>query len=295
MKKLVALSIIISFASCTEEEVTSREFTRVKTSGVTDINETGATFQAIVASSPVPVTDHGFLWHDQTSPLFENADRISLGPVSQIGPYQALCERGLSKGKKYYVRGYAVSDNNIVYGNVIEFTSRGSKPPSLSDFNPKVASWGDTIIVSGENFSVSSTKNVVKFDASTAIFIDASSNFIRVKVPYDIQNELTSISIVESGTGHTSTLSTDFRLLSPIITSVTPSSAPTETTVVIEGKYLGSTKKWVYFNAEQATIINTTQSSITCKVPPGLPSGLVTLKVITGNDNLFTSTSFEIK
>ena len=295
MKKIVALSIMILFGSCTEEEVTSREFARVKTSAVTDINGTGATFQAIVATAPVAVSDHGFLWHDQTSPLFENADRISLGPVSQLGPYEALCERGLSKGKKYYVRGYAVSENSIVYGNVVEFTSMGSKPPVLLDFNPKVASWGDTIILSGQNFSVSSTKNVVKFDASTAIFIAATSDFIRVKVPYDIQNEFTSISIVESGTGHTSTLPTDFRLLAPIITSITPSSAATETTVVIEGKFFGSTKKRVFFNAAAATITNTTLSSITCKVPPGLLPGLVTVKVITGNDNLFATTSFEIE
>jgi hypothetical protein len=295
MKKIVVASIIMLFASCTEEEVTSREFARVKTTEVTDINGTGATFHAIVPSSPVSVSDHGFLWHDQTSPLFENADRISLGPVTQLGPFEALCERGLSKGKKYYVRGYAVSDNNIIYGNVVQFISMGSKPPVLVDFNPKVASWGDMITVTGQNFSVSSTKNVVKFDASTAIFIDASSDVIRVKVPYDIQNELTSISIIEAATGHTSTVPTNFQLLAPIINSVTPSSAPVESTVVIEGKYLGSTKRRVFFNSEEGTIVNTTLTSITCKVPPGLPSGQVTLKVITGNGNLFTTTTFEIE
>ena len=295
MKKIVVASIIMLFASCTEEEVTSREFARVKTTEVTDINGTGATFHAIVPSSPVSVSDHGFLWHDQTSPLFENADRISLGPVTQLGPFEALCERGLSKGKKYYVRGYAVSDNNIIYGNVVQFISMGSKPPVLVDFNPKVASWGDTITVTGQNFSVSSTKNVVKFDASTAIFIDASSDVIRVKVPYDIQNELTSISIIEAATGHTSTVPTNFQLLAPIINSVTPSSAPVESTVVIEGKYLGSTKRRVFFNSEEGTIVNTTLTSITCKVTPGLPSGQVTLKVITGNGNLFTTTTFEIE
>ena len=295
MKKIVVAGIIMLLASCTEEEVTSREFARVKTSEVTDINGTGATFHAVIPSSPVSVSDHGFLWHDQTSPLFENADRISLGPISELGPFNALCERGLSKGKKYYVRGYAVSEDNIVYGNVVEFTSMGSKPPVLSDFSPKVASWGDTITITGQNFSVSSTKNVVKFDASTAIFIDASSDIIRVKVPYDIHNELATISIVESGTGHTSTLPTNFQLLAPIITSVTPSPAATETTVVIEGKYLGSTKKRVFFNAKEGTIVNTTLTSITCNVPADLPSGFVTLKVITGNGNLFTTTSFEIE
>jgi hypothetical protein len=294
MKKLVVASIIMLF-SCTDEEVTSREFPRVKTSGVTDVNGTGAMFHAGILSSPVPVSDHGFLWHDQTSPLFENADRISLGPRSTLGSFESLCERGLAKGKKYYVRGYAVSENNIVYGNTVEFMSMGSKPPALVDFSPKVASWGDTITLTGTNFSVSSTKNVVKFDASTAIFVNASSDMIRVKVPYDIHNELTSISIVESGTGITSTLSTDFQLRAPEITSVTPSSASPGAIVVIKGNFLGSTKKLVYFNAVRATITNNTQNTITCEVPAGLPSGLVALKVITGNDNLFTTTSFEIE
>jgi hypothetical protein len=173
--------------------------------------------------------------------------------------------------------------------------SMGSKPPALVDFSPKVASWGDTITLTGANFSVSSTKNVVKFDASTAIFVNASSDMIRVKVPYDIHNEFTSISIVESGTGITSTLSTDFQLRAPEITSVAPSPASPGAIVVIKGNFLGSTKRLVYFNAVRASITNTTQNTITCEVPAGLPSGLVALKVITGNDNLFTTTSFEIE
>lgn len=295
MKKIVVAIIVMLLFSCTDEEVTSREFPRVKTSAVTDINGTGATFHADLLSLPVPVSEHGFLWHDQTSPLFENADRISLGQIVTTGSFTALCERGLSKGKKYYVRGYVISGDNIIYGNTQEFTSMGSKPPVLLDFSPKVASWGDTITLTGQNFSVSPTKNVVKFDASTATFISASSDMIRVKVPYDIQNEFTSISIIESGTGHTSTLSTDFQLQAPVITSVTPSSAATETIVVIQGKFLGSTKKLVYFNGLRALITNTTLTTITCEIPAGLPSGAVTLKVITGEGNLFTTTSFEIE
>lgn len=295
MKKLVVASIVMVFFSCTDEEVTSREFPRLKTTQVTDINGTGAMFHADMLSSPAPISDHGFLWHDQTSPLFENADRISLGSLNAPGSFTALCERGLSKGKKYYVRGYVISEENIVYGNVLEFTSMGSKPPVLLDFSPKVASWGDTITLTGQNFSVSSTKNVVKFGPSTATFISAASDMIRVKVPYDIHDEFTSISIVESGTGHVSTLSADFQLQTPVITSVTPSSAATETIVVIKGKFLASTKKLVYFNNVRASITNSTLTTITCEVPAGLPSGMVTLKVITGNGNLFTTTPFEIE
>lgn len=295
MKKIVAATIVMLFYSCTDEEVTSREFPRVKTADVTDINGTGATFHAGVLSSPATVSDHGFLWHDQTSPLFENADRISLGPMNTLGSFEVLCERGLAKGKKYYVRGYAISEANIVYGNIVEFTSMGSKPPVLLDFSPKIASWGDTLTLTGQNFSVSSTKNVVKFGASSAAFISASSEIIRLKVPYDIQDEFTSISIVESGTGQTSTLASDFQLHAPEITSVTPSSAATETVVVIQGKFLASTNKLVYFNSTRASILNTTLTTITCEVPAGLQSGLVTLKLITGNGNLFTTTSFEIE
>jgi hypothetical protein len=295
MKKLVVASIVMVFFSCTDEEVTSREFPRIKTTEVTDINGTGAMFHADMLSSTAPISDHGFLWHDQTSPLFENADRISLGPFSSTGSFKALCERGLSKGKRYYVRGYVISEENIVYGNVLEFTSLGSKPPVLTDFSPKIASWGDTITLTGQNFSVSPTKNSVKFGPSTATFISAASDKIRVKVPYDIHDEFTSISIVESGTGHISTLSSDFQLQIPVITSVTPSSAAPETIVVIKGKFLASTKKFVYFDNVRAQITNSTLTTISCEVPTDLPSGIVTLKVITGDGNLFTTTTFEIE
>lgn len=294
MKNIIVVSIVFVFLACTEEQITSREFPRVKTDYVTDINGTGATFRADMVSSPGPVSDHGFLWHDQSSPLFENADRISLGPKLTAGAFESLCERGLSKGKTYYVRGYVVSDENVVYGNIVEFTSMGSKPPMLMDFSPKIASWGDTITLTGQNFSVSSTKNAVKFGVSTATFISASSDMIRVKVPYDIHDEFTSISIVESGTGHSSMASTDFQLKAPVITSVTPSSGAPETLVVIEGKFLASTMKMVYFNSASASIVNATSSTITCEIPQGLPSGIVTLKVVTGKNNLFTTTSFQI-
>ena len=90
MKNIIVVSTVFVFLACTEEQITSREFPRVKTDYVTDINGTGATFRADMVSSPGPVSDHGFLWHDQSSPLFENADRISLGPKLTAGAFESL-------------------------------------------------------------------------------------------------------------------------------------------------------------------------------------------------------------
>lgn len=295
MKKIAITLLIVSLFSCSGEELTLRPFPRVKTQSVTNITNTGGIFHADMLSSPVPVSDHGFLWLEQSSPIFENADRISLGPKTAPGPFEALCERGLTKGKKYYVRGYLVSENKVVYGNTVEFVSMGSKPPVLADFNPKIASWGDTITLTGESFSTMSAKSIIKFNAATATFVSASTNVIRVKVPYDLPEEFSTISLSTPGNPNTSTLPTNFQLKIPVIESVTPPAALPGETVVIKGKFMASTKISVYFKNSLAPITNLSLNTITCKVPESLSSGFVTLKLETGNGNLYTTTTFEVQ
>ncbi len=295
MNKVTIIFFLLFFVSCTTEEITTRPYPRLRTLGVTNITSLGVTFHAEIISTGADIIDHGFLWLDQSSPTFDNGDRISLGPRATSGHFESLCERGMAKGKKYYVRSFVVTADNIVYSYPVEFVSQGSKPPMMTDFYPSLASWGDTITLVGQNLSSVPAKTLVKFNGAQATVTSATSTELKVKVPYEILDELTRISISAAGvTTDVSTVPKDFQLQAPSIEAITPSSGDVNTTVVITGKFLNSTRVAVYFNNRAASITNLKVGSITCTVPPLLPAGQTQLKVVTGNGNLFTTNSFEI-
>jgi len=165
---IVALCLFV--VSCTKEELTPRKFPRIKMLSVSDITITGAKLQAEIETlNDETIIDHGFLVLDNTSPTLANSDRISLGPVSEPVLAEALCERGLAKGKEYYVRFYVLTNTITVYSSVVSFTSQGSKPPVFHDFEPALGSWGDTITITGENFSTNPSKARVLFENADAL------------------------------------------------------------------------------------------------------------------------------
>lgn len=295
MNKVFLITLLCIF-SCTKEEITFREFPRIKTLAVSNITDESVTFHADLISSPVPIIDHGFLWIENGSPIFDNSDRLSLGPLSTSGLFEAVCDSGMEKGKKYFVRSYVITEANIVYSNIVEFISQGSKSPVLTDFYPSLASWGDTITLVGNNLSSVPSKTLVKFNSALATVVNASPDMLRVKVPYDILEELSKLSIASTGSssGTVSVLDKNFQLKKPVVELVNPSSGAPNSTIVIHGKFLSSSRIRVFFNDKPALLTNLTVEAITCKVPDGLPAGPVQLKIVTGNGGLFTITSFEV-
>lgn len=287
---IIALAII---GSCTKEEITPRSYPRVKTLEVTNITSGGASFSAEIVYTSVPVVDHGFLWSEYSDALFSNSDKISLGSKSGTGRFEAQCDRSLLEGKTYYVRGYAISDDHKVYGDVVTFVSLGSKAPSIKDFYPSLAIWDDTVTIVGENFSSVLSNNVIKFNELQANVFKASKDTLHVKVPYDLMEEFSSISV--SLAGNVSTLQKKFQLRAPILLSFNPSSGTAGSIVTITGKYIQTSKAKIYFNNVEGTLIPGASNSLQCKVPANLPAGNVEVKVVTGSGNLFDTLPFEIK
>ena len=289
----VLFAIIIILATCSKEEVTPRNYPRVNTLEVTDITSGGATFTGEIIFTSVPVLDHGFLWSEFGSALFENSDQISLGTKSGTGSFEAKCDRSLQEGKTYYVRGYAKSEDNIVYGDVVKFVSLGSKAPVINDFYPATASWGDTVTLVGENFSTVISTNFVKFNAISSRIITASKDTLRVQVPFELNAELSSITLTR--VGNVSTLPKQFQLKAPILESVSPASATVGSRIIITGKFIKSAGTKVYFNDVEATFYQWGLNSIEYTVPAGLTAGAVVIKVVTGSGNLFDTLPFVVQ
>jgi len=293
--KSLAYSSIIALAfigSCTKEEVTPRSYPRVKTLEVTNITSGGASFSAEIVYTSVPILDHGFLWSEYSSALFSNSDIISLGSKSGTGRFDAQCDRSLEEGKTYYVRGYAISEGHTVYGDVVTFISLGGKAPIMKDFYPSLATWDDTVTIVGENFSSVLANNVIKFNELQANVFKASKDTLHVKVPYDLTEEFSSISV--SVAGNVSTLQKRLQLRAPILASIIPSSGTSGSIVTITGQYIQNLKVKVYFNNIEGALMQAS-NSLKYKVPANLALGNIEVKVVTGSGNLFDTVPFEIR
>ena len=123
MKKiiLIALVLILQF-SCTEEEIKSRPYPRVRTSSATDFEGNKATFHGeITFITEAPITDHGFIWSTSNTLSIGNAEKKSLGHKDSTGKFESEVTYSFALGISYYIRAYATSGEYTVYGDLIEF------------------------------------------------------------------------------------------------------------------------------------------------------------------------------
>jgi N-acetylneuraminic acid mutarotase len=158
---------------CGDEKIASRANPSIDTDAVSDINDQGATLNGeILQMGKSSISDHGFVYGPFNNPDFQTAERISLGEAKQAGPIHVLANRNLTAGTKYYVRAYATAPGQTgtitVFGQGVEFVSKGSSAPEIKDFSPKSASIGDTIVINGTGFSNIIRNNFITIGATQA-------------------------------------------------------------------------------------------------------------------------------
>lgn len=294
MKKLLIVAIFSSILfTCTQEEITSRQYPRVRTNSVTNITSSGALFNGEIYYAPSQIVDHGFIWSTSKTLTIQNSDRISLGHSEGVGHFGILTERSLAEGKKYYVKAYAQSKSHLVYGDVVEFISLGSNAPVLSSIEPKTGTWGDTIILVGLNFSSIISTNTVKFAEHTAQIISASEDTIKSIIPVQLNKSIANVSI--SFDGNISELANAFELKPPVINLISPDEGSSKTSVEISGVYFNLVNTKVFFGTKEAKITSANRTKIICEVPSELPFGAIPIKVQTGEVELFAINTFFVQ
>ncbi len=182
-----ALIIATAVINCTEnQEIATRSYPVIDTKAVSDITATSATLNGeILNLGSSGVRDCGFVFDAATNPGIGYSNLISLGPFTNPGAIKAVADRDLAPGKLYYVRAYAVGKTNgiVVYGQQFSFSAQGSNPPTISDFNPKHASVGDTLVILGTAFSNGVLRNRVFFGNGEADVAKANADTIWCIVP----------------------------------------------------------------------------------------------------------------
>jgi len=294
MKRLLTGFVLLSILfTCTEEETTSRQYPRVRTNPVSNITSVGAIFSGEIYFSPGEIIDHGFIWSTSKTLTLSNSEQISLGGLDGLGVFETLTERSLAEGKKYYVKAYAQSLSHLVYGEVVEFVSLGSKAPVLSKIQPTVGTWGDTVTLVGLNFSSVISSNTVAFGGQEAQVIYATQDTLKALVPSALVKDKSDVSI--SFDENVSVLVNAFELLPPEINSISPAEGSSDMPVEIVGDYFNPETTKVLFGAKEAKINLVNKTKIICEVPSGLPFGVIQVIVQTGEGQLFTSEDFFVQ
>jgi N-acetylneuraminic acid mutarotase len=262
--------MLIFLAGCQQEKKTEREYPQIRTLAVDQITPEGARFNAAIISGDVEtITEHGFVWGQYDMLTLSTSDKISVEEAPESDQYSIHISSSLVAMKEYFVRSYIKAGQFIVYGDPVKFTSLGSMAPVITDFEPKAASWGDTITIYGKNFSSQPFWNTVHFGNLIARVISCTNETLKVQVP-DVTNIYSEIS--EEVLGNRAVATKLFELITPgKITAIDKKNITWADTLTLTGIFPFSkyTLK-ILMDKIPAVILESSETKIKMVVPPNL-------------------------
>ena len=230
----IALCFILS--NCDEEKPQFREYPRVNTLPVSNITEEGATFNADLYSiGTETIMEYGFIWGWSSNPTIWDDKKVLPDIPLRTGNFSAEIRSTLVKGTNYTVKPYIKTEEHVVYGKPVTFASLGSLAPEITGFKPDSAAWNDTLIIRGKNFSWVPSKNIVRLNQLQCVTINSNDTLLRVRVPIDLTEKKTTISVELSGMVATYN-EKFFTLILPQITGIYPLRSYWNDTLIIRGR-----------------------------------------------------------
>jgi len=264
MKRLYFYLFIIVLAGCSKEaELQSKDYPYVVTEDVTEIDATGATFQADVLDyGKTDITDFGFFWSDGT-----NNYQYSLQGKAKLDSFQVRISTDLNQGVNYSCRAYMKTSTKLILANAVSFVSKGSKKPVIQDFTPKSGYDGTVVHLAGRYFSREIKNNKVFINNVETKVLSSTMDSIAFRIPPNSLSGDLAIS-VEVGSQKT-TASSRFRLYGPEVTSISAFSGFSGDYITIKGHHLTDNGDQVSFSfgSYNAEITDTSDTEIHVIVP----------------------------
>jgi len=279
-------ALLILLLACNREEEVGLPI--VKTENVTITREKTIFQGSITNIHGKNISEHGFVWGQ--NPSLENSIQILLGSIDADKPFLAEIDAALEPGKTFYVRSFYGIDGKNIYGETVSFDVIYDKAPVIDNFSPAIATWGDTLTISGSNFSLNPDDNLIKFGNIEFTCTEASSKVIKTLVPNSLI--VPKVQITVTVFNHKAAAADSFQLAPPQIKSFTPQAGVVETLVTIIGENFKEELTTVYFNSIPATVTSITKKQIGVKVPAGLPRGNVSISVVVANQRVTTDLQF---
>jgi len=295
--KLVLFVIIVIFSvlSCADDEITSREYPRVKTLEVNNISKSGAIFNAeIIHQGNQEIIEYGFIWDTKENPTIDYSDKRILAEEITTGSFTAQIKTTLYEDVNYFVRAYAKNSDYLVYGKNVKFLSLGSLAARIDDFHPKIGTWGDTISIKGENFSYKSTKNYILFKDIGSKVISSTDSIIKCIVPEGISDK--SVPIFLKISSQLTEAKDKFELTVPEIESFSPKKATFNDKIEIIGENFNpiKNKNIVSFSGHQAEVLSATKNKLTVIIPTSIDTQFNELKITMNMQSGIASELFEV-
>ncbi len=194
----------------------------------------GVTFSAsILLDSKHDVVEQGFVMGLKKEPTIDD-EVLKVNELNDKS-FSFFYDYVLVPDTTYYLRSYAKTEKYLIYGNLIEFFSSGSQPPVISKIEPSIAFWGDTILITGENFDRNGKNNKVLFNSIVAPLIWGNSDSIKVIVPpnLDVYESVVCVNLYGNSSDKK-----EFKILSPLITGINTDRGQYPDTIIIEGQNL---------------------------------------------------------
>lgn len=150
-------------------------------------------------------------------------------------------------------------------------------PATITEIAPSTGIVGESVTITGTNFSTTSSENIVKFNGATATVTTATATLLTLTVPHDA----TSGKITVTTNGVTAESTSDFTVPNPTITGFTPAIAGTGVPVTITGTNFSSTatNNIVKINGLSATVTSASATQLIATVEAGTSNGSITVGV----------------
>jgi len=271
IKVLPSLIVTFFLVTCDKYEFPKSPYPRIETLPVVNISETGVTFQAnIIQLGESEITNHGFVWGLDENLAIGSEDKVQLGAKPGLGKFEADVKSGLTEGDVYFVRAFAATQDYLVYGEAVSFTSKGSTPPIIRSFSPLEGTGGDTITIKGHYFSGLAKANVIKFGSVQSTVLTSTDSTIQCIVPNLNANQSYSISV--NVTGNSTTSEINFHVLQPRIESMTPLKGIFGDIITINGKNFPIKKDYITITLDGiiCEVSSVTRSAIRFVLPNSL-------------------------
>lgn len=162
--------------------------------------------------------------------------------------------------------------------------------PEITSFEPSMGTFGDTIHISGQNFSTFIDKNVVSINGHSAELVSFSKNMIKAIIPTTINDKSNYVEVISNL--QSVKANGMFEMIPPRIDAISPESGFTDQLVKIRGDYFnpqdfGNT---IIIGEKFVIVEEATRKELTIRIPKGIYlNRLFPIGVKVANQTAFSS------
>ena len=166
-------------------------------------------------------------------------------------------------------------------GNIIGIQRTSGPPVSISGFSPTSGPAGTSVTITGAGFNATPANNAVMFNGTAASISSSSATSISTTVPTGATTGRIQVTVA----GVTATSAQDFVVTTPgapIITSFTPTTGASGTSVSVTGTNFDTAGTTVKLNGVTATSSTSSTTALSFTVPGAAASARITATTSVG-------------